>query len=100
MKARMAHLKRKAEPAEPKNLYEVAVGQTVWVTSVDVDDLDMRRRLQDLGIIAGTRVLCKQKAPSGNPKAYLVRGATVAIRKNDSERILVTTTPPEYAEAD
>ncbi|MCD8306710.1 MAG: ferrous iron transport protein A [Clostridia bacterium] len=96
----IARLKRKTEPEEPATLFDVAVGQTVWVTAISVEDPNMRRRLQDLGIICGTRVLCKQKAPSGNPKSYLVRGATVAIRRDVSELISVTTTPPEYAEAD
>ncbi|MCD8293858.1 MAG: ferrous iron transport protein A [Clostridia bacterium] len=85
---------RKGISENPTTLYEVKVGQTVWVTSVDVEDPNMRRRLQDLGIINGTRILCKQMAPSGNPKAYLVRGATVAIRKADSELIRVTTKAP------
>ncbi len=95
MKLHEKRLAAKEPCADPATLYDVNVGQTVWVISIEVEDPNMRRRLQDLGIIDGTRVLCKQKAPSGNPKAYLVRGATVAIRKADSEKILVTTTPPE-----
>ncbi|MCD8294320.1 MAG: ferrous iron transport protein A [Clostridia bacterium] len=99
-KAPKAKRRKKDENSEPENMYEVAVGQTVWVTAIGVEDPNMRRRLQDLGIICGTRVLCKQKAPSGNPKSYLVRGATVAIRRDVSELISVTCTPPEYAETD
>lgn len=49
----------------------------------------MRRRLQDIGLIEGTRVICLQKSPSGDPVAYLIRGAVIAIRKEDSEKILI-----------
>ena len=49
----------------------------------------MRRRLQDIGLIEGTDVECLQKSPSGDPVAYLIRGAVIALRAEDSEKILV-----------
>ena len=49
----------------------------------------MRRRLQDIGLIEGTRVECLQKSPSGDPVAYLIRGAVIVLRAEDSEKILV-----------
>ncbi len=79
----------------PETLDQVPVGMMVWVTSVEVQDESMRRRLQDLGIVNGTRVVCKQRAPSGNPKSFLVRGAVIAIRKEDSSQIHVTNVHPE-----
>ena len=51
----------------------------------------MRRRLQDIGLIEGTRVECLQKSPSGDPVAYLIRGAVIALRTEDSEKILVSS---------
>ena len=50
---------------------------------------DIRRRLQDMGLIPGTRVQCVFKSPYGDPTAYLIRGALVALRKKDAENILV-----------
>ncbi len=44
----------------------------------------MRRRLQDLGLVNGTNVTCLQRAASGDPSAYLIRGAVIALRKNDT----------------
>ncbi|MCD8205474.1 MAG: ferrous iron transport protein A [Clostridia bacterium] len=82
------------EKSEPETLYDLEVGQTAWVTSIEITDANMRRRLQDFGIIQGTRVVCRQRAPSGNPKSYLVRGAVIAIREADSSKVLVTTTEP------
>lgn len=49
----------------------------------------MRRRLQDLGLIEGTRVECLQRSPSGDPTAYLIRGAVIALREEDSSLIIV-----------
>lgn len=49
----------------------------------------MRRRLQDIGFVTGTKVCCVQKSPSGDPKAYLVRGAVIALRNSDSKNVVV-----------
>lgn len=49
----------------------------------------IRRRLQDLGMIEGTRISCVQKSPFGDPVAYVVRGAVIALRSEDAHNILV-----------
>ena len=49
----------------------------------------MRRRLQDIGLIEGTEVECVQKSPTGDPVAYRIRGALIALRSEDSSNILV-----------
>lgn len=48
---------------------------------------DMRRRLQDIGLVEGTMVKCLRKSPSGDPVAYLIRGAVIALRSTDSSEI-------------
>lgn len=50
----------------------------------------IRRRYQDMGIIPGTLIKCVMKGPFGDPHAYLIRGALIAIRNSDAEKILVT----------
>ncbi len=50
----------------------------------------MRKRLMDIGLIEGTKVECLHKSPAGNPIAYLVRGAVIALRNEDSDHILVS----------
>lgn len=52
---------------------------------------DMRRRLQDIGLIEGTVVECLGKSPLGDPTAYLIRGAVIALRSEDAGRVLVQT---------
>ena len=47
----------------------------------------MRRRLQDLGLVTGTRVTCLQRAVAGDPTAYLIRGAVIALRADDAAQV-------------
>ena len=52
---------------------------------------DIRRRLQDLGLIPGTPVSCLARSPLGDPCAYQIRGAVVALRREDA--LLVEVAP-------
>ena len=63
-------------------------GQSAYVADVEADSA-MRRRLLDIGLIPGTRVTCMAKSPAGDPAAYSIRGAVIAIRSEDSAKILV-----------
>lgn len=49
----------------------------------------IRRRLLDLGIVKGTKILPILKSPSGDPTAFVIRGSTIALRKEDATLILV-----------
>ena len=49
----------------------------------------MRRRLLDIGLIKNTRVECIGRSPGGDPSAFLIRGAVIAIRSEDLKDILV-----------
>ena len=49
----------------------------------------IRRRLQDIGIIEGTEIECLHRSPAGDPVAYLIRGAVIALRREDSKAIMV-----------
>ncbi len=48
---------------------------------------EIYRRLLDLGMIEGTLVECIGKSAAGDPSAYLVRGAVIAIRAKDAKEI-------------
>lgn len=49
----------------------------------------IRRRLYDLGLIKGTKVSCVIKSPNGNPIAYNIRGAIIALRNSDTDKIFI-----------
>ena len=51
---------------------------------------DMRRRLQDIGLIRGTSVECVGRSPLGDPAAYRIRGAVIALRDSDTGLIGIT----------
>ncbi|MFN3873801.1 MAG: FeoA domain-containing protein [Ignavibacterium sp.] len=46
-----------------------------------------RRRLMDLGIVPGTEIEAELESISGDPIAYRVRGATIALRKDQADKI-------------
>ncbi|MBQ4612046.1 MAG: ferrous iron transport protein A [Clostridia bacterium] len=49
----------------------------------------IRRRLMDIGVIDGTTVTCVGRSPGGDPAAYAICGAVIAIRDRESAEILV-----------
>ena len=52
-------------------------------------DCSLYRRLLDLGLVPGTKISCALKSPLGDPVAYFVRGALIAIRCEDSQNIIL-----------
>lgn len=48
-----------------------------------------RRRMLDLGLINNTKIEILQKSPSGDPTAYLIRGAVIALREKEAKNIIV-----------
>mgnify|MGYP000303383495 FL=1 len=71
-----------------KSLKDLKQGQKAKVKSI-LSTGSIRRRLQDIGLIEGTEVECLQKSPAGDPVAYLIRGAVIALRSEDSSNILI-----------
>ena len=71
-------------------------GQTAIVRHLSAEGA-MRRRLQDMGLIEGTKVECIGISPLGDPAAYLIRGAVVALRKSDAGGIAIDPSCTEAA---
>ncbi len=53
------------------------------------DDSNIKSRFRDLGIIKDTEIKCLGKSPMGDPKAYLIRGSSIAIRNEDAKNIVI-----------
>ncbi len=49
-----------------------------------------RRRLMDLGVLPGTTIQAEMGSPSGDPMAYRVRGALIALRSNQADQIRIS----------
>lgn len=74
----------------PYNLSQLKPGQSATVKRLEMTGA-MRTRLLDLGLTAQTKVFCLGKSPMGDPSAYLIRGAVIAIRASDSQKIILET---------
>ncbi len=70
-------------------LSQLPMGKKARVAALTSDG-SARRRMLDLGIIDGTEIEPLYKSPSGNPVAYLIRGAVIALRSDVSEKIIVS----------
>ncbi|MEW6446546.1 MAG: FeoA family protein [Bacillota bacterium] len=70
-------------------LNAVPVGSFALVSHIRADGMT-RRRLLDLGLVPGTRVEVVRRSPLGDPIAYNIRGAVIALRKEESSKVLVT----------
>ena len=73
---------------EFETLLSLPVGGECAVRALSPEG-SMRRRLLDLGLTPGAAVRCLFAAPSGNPRAYLIRGAVIALRNQDAKYVCV-----------
>ena len=69
-------------------LNDIQPGQKAVVRELKADG-SIHRRLLDIGLVRGTKVECVGKSPVGDPGAFLIRGAVIAIRSEDCGNILV-----------
>lgn len=76
-----------------QTLDTLSVGERCVIKSLN-ENGNMFTRFVDMGIIPKTQVECVGESPSGDPKAYLIRGAVIAIRDNDCKGILVERVKP------
>lgn len=72
----------------PIFLSELKPGQSAVVKRL-LSDGTIRRRLLDIGLVEGTQVECVGRSPGGDPSAYLIRGAVIAIRSEDGTHIMI-----------
>jgi DtxR family Mn-dependent transcriptional regulator len=77
-------------PAPDARLSSLSVGQAATVLDISpacrgVD----RRRLLDLGVVPGTLVRAELASLSGDPVAYRIRGAMIALRREQADLIYV-----------
>ena len=67
-------------------LSALSEGESAYVTEISAGPA-MDRRLADLGLVRGTRVTCVLRSPAGDPCAYLIRGALIALRRTDADGV-------------
>lgn len=73
-----------------KKLSSLSVGQRGKIIGIAKSLRgQQRRRLMDLGIVPGTEIEVELESMSGDPLAYKIRGTTIALRKNQTEKIYI-----------
>lgn len=71
-----------------KELSAINTGETAKIHSLNISG-GMRKRLQDIGIIPETKIECLYSSAKDSIRAYRVRHSTIAIRREDAEKIIV-----------
>ena len=71
-----------------ESLFDLNVGQKCSVLKILTDN-QIKRRLIDIGLTPESEVCCVGKSPLGDPKAYLIQGAVIALRREICENIIV-----------
>lgn len=66
----------------------ISIGKHVSVEELSATEL-LRERMLALGLTKGARVEVVRKGPSGDPTLYNIRGAMIALRKEEASLITV-----------
>ena len=79
-----------ADVASMTRLSTLSLGESADVVALATSCRGaQRRRLLDLGLVPGTRVTSELRGPSGDPTAYRIRGALIALRRDQASHIFV-----------
>ena len=71
-----------------KTLRDVPVGETAGGATLTGAGA-LTRRIMDMGITRGTRILIRKVAPLGDPIEVNIRGYELSLRKSEAENILL-----------
>ncbi len=73
-----------------ESLASLMIGEEAKVLSISKAMRgQQRRRLMDLGVVPGTIIRAEMKSASGDPTAYNIRGALVALRHQHANMIFI-----------
>lgn len=71
-----------------ENLSQLPLNKNGRIVKIECDE-GIKRRLLDMGLVKGTNIVPILVSPSGDPRAFLVRGTIIAIRKEDTKNIKI-----------
>ncbi len=78
------------EPSSDKKLSSLNPGEEAEVVGISRACLGPElRRLMDLGVLPGTVIRAEMASPSGGLTAYRIRGAMIALRNSQADRIQI-----------
>lgn len=71
------------------NLSQLQLNQIGIIEGINCKE-NIKRRLLDMGLVKGTKIVPVLTSPSKDPRAFQVRGTIIAIRKEDAEGINIS----------
>lgn len=71
-----------------ENLNQLPLNKSGKINKIECGE-GIKRRLLDMGLVKGTEITPILISPSGDPRAFLVRGTIIAIRKEDAKNIKI-----------
>ncbi len=80
-----------APTSAPPTLLSLPAGAAAAIRQIHTQG-PMRRRLLDLGLTQQATAVHLFDAPSGDPRAYLIRGTVIALRNADAATVEIV--PP------
>jgi ferrous iron transport protein A len=70
------------------NLRNMDINQSGTIVSVKVGG-ELGRRIREMGLVPGTEITIKQRAPLNDPVALRVMGGTLTLRNDEADHIEV-----------
>ena len=74
------------------NLRNMVINQTGTIVAVRVGG-ELGRRIREMGLVPGTEITVKQRAPLNDPVALRVMDGTLTLRNNEADYIEVEVAP-------
>lgn len=71
-----------------ENLNQLPLNKSGKINKIECGE-GIKRRLLDMGLVKETEITPILISPSGDPRAFLVRGTIIAIRKEDAKNIKI-----------
>ena len=77
------------------NLRQMTVNQSGTIVAVKVGG-ELGRRIREMGLVPGTQITIKQRAPLNDPVALRVMDGTLTLRNNEADfiEVEICTVPP------
>ena len=72
------------------NLRKMSINQSGTIISVKVGG-ELGQRIREMGLVPGTEITIKQRAPLNDPVALRVMGGILTLRNNEADYIEVET---------
>lgn len=71
-----------------KRLDELMPGQGGRIASISSCG-NLRRRMMEMGLVIGSELKVIRLAPTGDPVEVLLRGYSLALRKNEAKQVIL-----------